>query len=113
MPSLNLGWLGLALPVSRLEQELELAREQGRWLSDEELVALEQQQADQRKLQRRLLVMLALSVLVPLFWPLVPVFAGLLLFPRTTRRVLLLALVAALLLMVLLVWLLVALIAAL
>lgn len=101
------------LPPSRLEQELNLAREQGRWLSDEERAELEREQLVQQRLQNRLLVMLALSALVPLFWPLVPVFAGLLLFPRTTRRVLVLAVLVAVLLIVALVLLLGALIAAL
>lgn len=92
------------------ELELERARREGRWLSDAEREDLElaAQARDQRR--RTLVVLLVISVLVPLLWPLLPLWLGLLLWPRTTRRLLWLALTAlALLLMavgVLVVWLL-------
>ena len=89
----------IALQRTR-EQELELARQQGRWLSDAERDNLEQ--AAQGRLQRRrtLLVLLVISALLPLLWPLVPLWAGLLWWPRTTRRVLWFGLTAAGLLLV-------------
>lgn len=92
------------------ELELERARREGRWLSDAEREDLElaAQARDQRR--RTLVVLLVISVLVPLLWPLVPLWLGLLIWPRTTRRLLWLALTAlGLLLMavgVLVVWLL-------
>lgn len=92
------------------ELELERARREGRWLSDAEREDLElaAQARDQRR--RTLVVLLVISVLVPLLWPLLPLWLGLLLWPRTTRRLLWLALTAlGLLLMavgVLVVWLL-------
>jgi hypothetical protein len=93
-----------------LERELELARQQGRWLSDDEradLLLLEQGRAKRR---RTLLLLAALSLLIPLFWPLLPLWLGLIWWPVTTRR-LLLALVGGVgallaLLMVLVLWLL-------
>lgn len=82
------------------EQELELARQQGRWLSDAERADLDL--VAQTRLQRRrtLLVLLVISALLPLFWPLVPLWAGLLWWPRTTRRLLWFALTAVGLLVV-------------
>ena len=81
----------LATPQSRsgsLERELELARQQGRWLSDDEraeLAASEHRRAQQR---RTLLLLAVVSLLIPLFWPLLPVWLGLLWWPITTRRLL-------------------------
>lgn len=92
------------------ELELERARREGRWLSDAEREDLElaAQARDQRR--RTLVVLLVISVLVPLLWPLLPLWLGLLLWPRTTRRLLWLALTALGLLLiavgVLVVWLL-------
>ena len=103
----------LAAPQVRsasLERELDLARQQGRWLSDDEradLLVSEQRRAQRR---RTLLLLAALSLLRPLFWPLLPLWLGLIWWPVTTRR-LLLALVGGVgallaLLMVLVLWLL-------
>lgn len=71
-----------------LERELELARQQGRWLSDDERAELAD--SDQRRVQRRrtLLWLVAVSLLIPLFWPLLPVWLGFLWWPITTRRLL-------------------------
>ena len=103
----------LAAPQVRsasLERELDLARQQGRWLSDDERADL--MLSEQRRAQRRrtLLLLAALSLLIPLFWPLLPLWLGLIWWPVTTRR-LLLALVGGVgallaLLMVLVLWLL-------
>lgn len=103
----------LAAPQVRsasLERELDLARQQGRWLSDDEradLLVSEQRRAQRR---RTLLLLAALSLLIPLFWPLLPLWLGLIWWPVTTRR-LLLALVGGIgallaLLVVLVLWLL-------
>jgi hypothetical protein len=103
----------LAAPQGRsgnLEHELELARQQGRWLSDDERAELAV--SEQRRAQRRrtLLLLAALSLLIPLFWPLVPLWLAFLWWPVTTRRLLMgvVAAVAALmaLLVVLVLWLL-------
>lgn len=82
----------LAAPQVRsasLERELDLARQQGRWLSDDEradLLVSEQRRAQRR---RTLLLLAALSLLIPLFWPLLPLWLGLIWWPVTTRRLLL------------------------
>ena len=82
-----------------LERELEQARRDGRWLSDDErqeLVAerLHLQQsalADQQR-RRSLLILLVVSLLLPPFWPLALGLTAYLLFPRTTRRLTVVAL---------------------
>lgn len=85
--------------VSALELELEEARAQGRWLSDEERAeraaereaGLRRQEAARRQ-RRTLLGLLAVSVLLPPLWPLALGLTAYLLFPRTTRRITLAAL---------------------
>jgi hypothetical protein len=104
-----------------LEQELQLAREQGRWLSDEErheharAQALDQQSArTERQRRHGLLILLVLAVLLPPLWPVALGLTAYLIFPRTTRRIALLGLVllsvgavlsVALLVMALMAWL--------
>ena len=71
--------------------ELERAKREGRWLSDAEREELELTAQARQQRRRTLAALLAVSVLVPLLWPLVPLWLGLLLWPRTTRRLLWLA----------------------
>ena len=98
-------------PGANLERELDQARQHGRWLSDNERAEL--QLHDQRRAQRRrtLLLLAVASLLIPPLWPLLPIWIGLLWWPVTTRRVLMVLLAGAIatiaLLVVLLVWLLV------
>ena len=79
--------------LHHLELELEEARLQGRWLSDDERAELEaERQAELRRQavevqqRRSLLVLLVVSILLPPFWPLALGLTAYLLFPRTTRR---------------------------
>jgi hypothetical protein len=65
-----------------LERDLELARQHGRWLSDDEHRTLEQQRLHQRKL----LILLGVCVLLPPLWPLALALTLFLLFPETSRR---------------------------
>ena len=94
----------------RLHDELEQAREEGRWLSDDERAQrlVEQQRVFSRR--RLLLGLLVISLLLPPSWLLVPIWCGLLWWPRTTRRLLVvaaaLAVAVAVLLVVALLWLL-------
>jgi len=88
-----------------LERELAEARRRGRWLSDEERQALEntrQQQERQlalgRQQRRRLMLLLVVCLLLPPFWPLALGLAAYLLFPRTTLRLGVVALVLLVLL---------------
>ena len=75
-------------------QELQLAQREGRWLSDAEQDELDQVERSRLQRRRTLLILLVISVLLPPFWPLAPLWAGWLWWPRTTRRLLTWALIA-------------------
>ena len=86
--------------VSRqqIEDELELARQMGRWLSDEErdqrvAQKLEEKLALERdqRLRQRLIVLTGVFLLIPPLWPVAAGFAVYLLFPQTFRQLVLLA----------------------
>ena len=77
-----------------LEQDLQAARERGRWLSDEEQEKQDRQQQqaqlekDQRLSRRRRLSLLtAICVLLPPLWPLAFGLSFYLLFPQTAARI--------------------------
>ena len=82
----------------QIEDELELAREMGRWLSDEErdqhvAQKLEEKLALERdqRLRQRLIVLTGVFLLIPPLWPVAAGLAVHLLFPQTFRRLMLLA----------------------
>ena len=76
-----------------LEQDLQAARERGRWLSDEEQDEQDRQQ-QQLQLQRdqnlsrrrRLTLLTALCLLLPPLWPVALAISFYLLFPQTAAR---------------------------
>ncbi len=77
-----------------LEQDLQAARERGRWLSDEEQDEQDRQQlqAQQQMEQhlsrrRRLTLLTAVCVLLPPLWPLAFGLSFYLLFPQTAARI--------------------------
>lgn len=79
--------------LARLERELEEARRDGRWLSDDERAEMAaeredslRRQAGELRQRRSLLTLLVVSILLPPFWPLALGLTAYLLFPRTTRR---------------------------
>lgn len=79
--------------LHQLELELEEARRQGRWLSDDERAELEagrqaelRRRAGEQRQRQSLLILLVVSILLPPFWPLALGLTAYLLFPRTTRR---------------------------
>ena len=79
----------------QLERELNHAREMGRWLSDDELQQLEQQQCLARQEQeqdseRRLKLGLftVVCLVIPPLWPVALGLSLHLLFPQTFRRLL-------------------------
>lgn len=78
-----------------LEQELDEARREGRWLSDDERRELEAERLAQQQRRRSLLLLLLVSLLLPPLWPLAVGLTSYLLFPRLTRRLLLGALTLA------------------
>ena len=95
--------------LNRLERELEEARRDGRWLSDDERAelaaerdaALQRRDAELRQ-RRLLLTLLVISILLPPLWPVALGLTAYLLFPRTMRRLTITAVVVAVLAMVLL-----------
>ena len=92
-----------------LERELAAARQRGRWLSDDEHDALELARQQNKRKRQRLLLLLAVCIVLPPFWPLALGITAYLLFPRTTVRLGVVALVLGLLVVVGMVMLLVAL----
>ena len=86
-------------PTSRqsIEQQFARAQELGRWLTDDELAAEDEQEslrlaeAQKRKsLRTRLIVLTAVCVVLPPLWPLA-CFDAVLLFPNTSSRLFLAA----------------------
>ena len=75
-------------------QDLEAARQRGRWLSDEEQAELDRQnqriqlsQEQDRSRRRRLTVLTAVCVLLPPLWPVAFGLSFYLLFPQTAARI--------------------------
>ena len=87
-------------PTSRqsIEQQFARAQELGRWLTDDELAAEDEQEslrlaeAQKRKsLRTRLMVLTAVCVVLPPLWPLALALTLYLLFPNTSSRLFLAA----------------------
>ena len=82
----------------RRERELQVAREEGRWLSDDEHEAIEQQH-QQRIVQGRrdsatrnkLIILCGVCVLIPPLWPVALGLTLYLLFPKSVTRISLVA----------------------
>ena len=77
----------------KLEIDLEQARRHGRWLSDDEQASLEAQERQRQQLlatqqlhRGKLLLLLAVSVVIPPLWPLALAICLYLLFPVSTKR---------------------------
>ena len=80
-------------PSNKLEREFEIAKDHGRWLSDEELKSLEQREAHRSKL----IVLTGICVLLPPLWPFALGLTLYLLFPKIITRVGVVAIVICLL----------------
>ena len=79
---------------NQLERDLQHAQQFGRWLSDEEAARLAEEEearsdvVEQREVGRRkLIILIALSVLIPPLWPLALVLTLVLLYPDTMKRI--------------------------
>ena len=70
-------------PSDKLEREFEIAKDQGRWLSDEERKDLEQRDA----IRSKLIVLTGICVLLPPLWPFAFGLTLYLLFPKIITRV--------------------------
>ena len=70
-------------PGNKLERDFQIAKDQGRWLSDEERKDLEQHEA----IRSKLIVLTSICVLLPPLWPFALGLTLYLLFPKTITRV--------------------------
>ena len=84
--------------TDKLEREFKQAQQFGRWLSDEERLALEEEEIKalkaiekQRQRRVRLIVLTGVCVLIPPLWGIAAGLSFYLLFPETARRVALIA----------------------
>lgn len=84
--------------TDKLEREFKQAQQFGRWLSDEERLALEEEETkalrvieQQRQRRVRLIVLTGVCVLIPPLWGLAAGLSFYLLFPETAKRVALIA----------------------
>ena len=82
----------------KLEREFKQAQQFGRWLSDEERLALEKEESEALKLQEqqrhrrfRLIILTGVCLLIPPLWGLAAGLSFYLLFPDTAKRVALIA----------------------
>ena len=80
-------------PAERLEDELDLAKARGRWLSDDEQADLDREadavalqlEAKQRR-DRKLMILTGVCLLIPPLWPLALGLTLFLLYPDTMAR---------------------------
>ena len=77
----------------KLEREFKQAQQFGRWLSDEERLALEEEETQalsvieqQRHRRKRLIVLTGICILIPPLWGLAAAISLYLLFPETAKR---------------------------
>ena len=70
-------------PRNKLEREFEIAKDQGRWLSDEEWKDLEQREA----IRSKLIIFTGICILLPPLWPFALGLTLYLLFPKSITRV--------------------------
>ena len=70
-------------PRNKLEREFEIAKDQGRWLSDEEWKDLEQREA----IRSKLIVLTGICILLAPLWPFALGLTLYLLFPKTITRI--------------------------
>ena len=84
--------------TDKLEREFKQAQQFGRWLSDDERLAFEEEEAQalkmveqQRHRRMRLIVLTGVCVLIPPLWGLAAGLSFYLLFPDTAKRVALIA----------------------
>ena len=68
---------------NKLERDFQRAKDQGRWLSDEEQKTLEQHQ----EIRSKLVVLTGVCILLPPLWPFAFGLTLYLLFPKTISRI--------------------------
>ena len=68
---------------NKLERDFQIAKEQGRWLSDDEQIVLD----NRNKVRSRLVILAGVCVLLPPLWPFAFGLTIYLLFPKTSSRI--------------------------
>ena len=68
---------------NRLERDFHIAKEQGRWLSDDEQIVLD----NRNQIRSRLIILTGVCVLLPPLWPFAFGLTLYLLFPKTIARI--------------------------
>ena len=68
---------------NKLERDFQIAKEQGRWLSDDEQIVLD----NRNKVRSRLVILTGVCVLLPPLWPFAFGLTLYLLFPKTISRI--------------------------
>ena len=68
---------------NKLERDFYIAKEQGRWLSDDEQIVLD----NRNQIRSRLIILTGVCVLLPPLWPFAFGLTLYLLFPKTISRI--------------------------
>ena len=68
---------------NKLERDFQIAKNQGRWLSDDELIVLEKR----NQIRLKLILLTGVCVLLPPLWPFAFGLTLYLLFPKTISRI--------------------------
>ena len=66
--------------INKLERDFQIAKNQGRWLSDDEQIVLD----NRNQIRSRLIILSGVCVLLPPLWPFAVGLTLYLLFPKTT-----------------------------
>ena len=68
---------------NKLERDFQIAKNQGRWLSDDELIVLEKR----NQIRLKLILLTGVCILLPPLWPFAFGLTLYLLFPKTISRI--------------------------
>ena len=68
---------------NKLERDFQLAKKQGRWLSDDEHIVLEKR----NQIRSKLILLTGVCILLPPLWPFAVGLTLYLLFPKTISRI--------------------------
>ena len=68
---------------NKLERDFQIAKNQGRWLSDDELIVLEKR----NQIRSKLILLTGVCILLPPLWPFAFGLTLYLLFPKTISRI--------------------------
>ena len=69
--------------INKLERDFQIAKNQGRWLSDDEQIVLDKR----NQIRSKLIILTGVCVLLPPLWPFAFGLTLYLLFPKTISRI--------------------------